>query len=67
MLRRHFASETPEHQKVVELIGEFLQCGVQFFDAGESQLILKCMRDELTCASSSAWFQLWKTQSFSYR
>ena len=84
MLRRRFVSKTPEDPKVVETIGEFLQCVVQFFDTGEacepkqlqlecsnesfdasvsfwtpderwtrsntdeSQLILKCMRDELT-------------------
>ena len=79
MLCGRFVSQTPEDPKVVETIGEFLQRGVQFFDAGEScepeqlllgcsnvsfwtsdegrtrsnadesQLILKCMRDELTC------------------
>ena len=58
MLRRRFASKTPEHQKVVETIGEFLQCGVQFFDAGEScepeQLLFECSSESFD-ASVSFW------------
>jgi len=58
VLRRRFASKTPEHQKVVETIGEFLQCGVQFVDASEScepeQLLFECSNESFD-ASVSFW------------
>ena len=58
MLYGRFTSKTPEHQKVVETIEEFLQCGVQFFDAGEScepvQLLFECS-NESSDVSVSFW------------
>ena len=56
MLRGRHVAKTPEDPKVVETIGEFLQRGVQFFDAGEScepeQLLLECSNESFDASVS---------------